>query len=380
MKILFITINKVDNGNFGGAKATYRNYTVLQSFAEVEVYLIQKRSSMKSIISIVQGNFPPVLNEDKKAICAKFQNDEYDAVFIDSSVQGNLSEAIRKVSDIPQILFFHNCEHDYIDVRFAGHKGLKSKVYQKLVDKAERQAVEASDIRIVFTKRDKKRIEELYKAEVQFVIPIGMSDTYVDKTYESKEEPYCLLFGPKEAANEEAFRWFVDKVSPGLKCKTLVAGKGFDTVSDEWTTDKVMVRGFVEDLGQMYAEALCVAIPLISGGGMKIKTSEALMYGKYIFGTDEAFVGYDLDYDTIGGLCNTPEKFIDKINALIDRTDAGSTNDADNTSDADNTNNTDNKKQTYFNKTARQAYVDNYSLEAGKRNFEPVRKYIEDHK
>lgn len=41
------------------------------------------------------------------------------------------------------------------------------------------------------------------------------------------------------------------------------------------------------------------------------------MYGKSIFGTTEAFQGYEIDYEKIGGVCNTAEEFIFKINNYI---------------------------------------------------------------
>ena len=41
------------------------------------------------------------------------------------------------------------------------------------------------------------------------------------------------------------------------------------------------------------------------------------MFGENILGTDEAFEGYDADYDRIGGKCNTAEDFIGKINDFI---------------------------------------------------------------
>ncbi len=34
--------------------------------------------------------------------------------------------------------------------------------------------------------------------------------------------------------------------------------------------------------------------PIFVGGGMKVKTCEALMYGKNIIGTSESFEGYDI--------------------------------------------------------------------------------------
>ena len=54
-----------------------------------------------------------------------------------------------------------------------------------------------------------------------------------------------------------------------------------------------------------------------AGSGMKVKTCESLMYGKNIIGTKETFEGYNLDTDKVGGLCNTPKEFIDRINYFI---------------------------------------------------------------
>ena len=44
---------------------------------------------------------------------------------------------------------------------------------------------------------------------------------------------------------------------------------------------------------------------------MKVKTATALMYGKNIIGTIEAFIGYDLDFKKVGALCSTKKEFID---------------------------------------------------------------------
>ena len=85
----------------------------------------------------------------------------------------------------------------------------------------------------------------------------------------------------------------------------------------EKMNSKVKVLGTVDSLDEYYLNADVVIAPIFSGGGMKVKTAEALSYGKTIFGTKEAFEGYEVDYDKIGGLCNTKEEFIEKINKYI---------------------------------------------------------------
>ena len=72
----------------------------------------------------------------------------------------------------------------------------------------------------------------------------------------------------------------------------------------------VEVIGDAPDLLPYFEAADIMILPIFKGGGMKVKTCESLMYGKNIIATDEAFVGYDVDYDRVGGKCNTAEDFI----------------------------------------------------------------------
>ena len=74
-------------------------------------------------------------------------------------------------------------------------------------------------------------------------------------------------------------------------------------------TKKIEIHGFVEDLYTFYAKADCVIAPIFEGSGMKTKTTEALMWGKFIIGTKEAFCGFDIT-DDIGVCCENSEDFI----------------------------------------------------------------------
>ena len=247
---------------------------------------------------------------------------------------------------IKTLCFFHNCEYDYIEVRFGRGDSLKKRVYKYLIAKQEKLAAQYADCNIAFTKRDAERIRQIYGVELPSIVPLTLPDIYKERPKSGdRHETTCLLFGPVGQANEEAFEWFVTNVSPSLRCKTLVAGKGFEAYRDKWSSEKVEVRGYVEDVTELYAEADCVAIPLLSGGGMKIKTAEALMFGKTIFGTDEAFVGYELDREKVGGCCNSAAEFIEAINRFADG------------------------EQDSFNSYSRRIYEEKYSLQASEKAF-----------
>lgn len=344
-KILFLTCNGIEDAAFGGAKASIRNYELLKKYAPVDVISVQKRSNLASMLSILQGYFPPISRKDRQTVKKKLRESSYSHVFFDGSHFGTIVKTVKR-KGVKTLCFFHNCEYDYIEVRFGQGNSLKKSIYKHLIARQEKLAAQYADCNIVFTKRDAERICELYGVELPVIVPLTLPDIYRESSAQARQgEKTCLLFGPVGQANEEAFGWFVTNVSPSLHCKTCVAGKGFEAYKDKWSSDKVEVHGYVEDVAVLYAEADCVAIPLLSGGGMKIKTAEALMFGKTIFGTDEAFVGYELEPEKAGGCCNSAEEFIEAINRFADG------------------------EQPSFNSYSRQIYEEKYSLRASEKAF-----------
>ena len=90
---------------------------------------------------------------------------------------------------------------------------------------------------------------------------------------------------------------------------------------------------------------------------MKVKTTEALSYGKTIFGTTEAFEGYEVDYKKVGGLCNTTEEFIEAINKYIEWWK--------------------NNGKPAFNEYSYQIFKEKYSYEASMKKFKEIFEKLE---
>lgn len=355
MKILFLTCNGVEDAAFGGAKASIRNFETLKDLGDVEVITVKKRSNMANVKAMLCGYFPPVDGKILNQVKQKIQEKKVDLLFLDGSYFGSIAK-YAKNKNIPVISFFHNCEYDYLDVRFGNKKSLQEFLYKRLVKRQEGMAARQSDVNIVFTKRDQQRIATLYNVKNPEIIPLTLKDSFSktsikeenSKKETTQEENTVLLFGPLGQANEEAFRFFVTEISPKISAKTMVAGKGFEAYKDTWSSDKVEVIGFVDDIQKLYESASLVAIPLLSGGGMKIKTAEAMMFGKYVFGTEEAFVGYEFDPREIGAECNTAQEFIEEINTFFEQ------------------------NPPKYCKRARELFEERYSLNASKTAFQTI--------
>ena len=106
-------------------------------------------------------------------------------------------------------------------------------------------------------------------------------------------EDTCLLLfvGTYDyAPNREAIKFLADKVLPDLEeldVSCLVAGRGTEALQARG----VRALGYLENLEEVYAASDLVLIPLLSGGGVKVKTLQALAYGKKVIATSEGISG-----------------------------------------------------------------------------------------
>lgn len=314
MNILFITPG-IENAAFGGPKGSIRNYEALKKYGNVVVYKFKRKSILKSFLSLVEGYYPPLNSYDYNELRKLNDQYEFQLVFFDTSIYGGIVDIFKNSK---KVVFCHNCEYDYNDtVRFGKTKSIKKRLYLRAIYKNEAYLLNNVDYRIVFLKRDSERIYKIYGLKTDLIVPLGIKDTALGSIDERRKGDYILLFGAYGSANIEGYQWFIDNVSPYLVCKTVVAGRGFDLFKDSWKSEKVEVFGYVEDMGELYNNAFAVSVPLFSGGGMKVKVVEALMYGKEIYGTDEAFEGFEVNNSPVLHRCNDAKDFINTINQAI---------------------------------------------------------------
>ena len=105
-----------------------------------------------------------------------------------------------------------------------------------------------------------------------------------------------------------------------VDCEIVLVGNHMDLLKDEFMDDdRIIVHGRVEDLSPYYERATLVIGPIFEGAGMKVKTAEALSYGKVFIGTDESLIGYKELAESLLGksifVCNNEIEFADAINS-----------------------------------------------------------------
>ncbi len=136
----------------------------------------------------------------------------------------------------------------------------------------------------------------------------------------SDDVEFNLLFvGSLFPPNQQGVTWFVDNVMPYVNASFTIVGKGFEKLKGVLDRKNVQVVGRVEHTDMYYYLADAVVGPILSGAGMKVKTAEALMYGKTLFATDEALEGYDVQDTQSVYRCNDTRQFIQAINSYAEK-------------------------------------------------------------
>lgn len=334
---------------FGGNVCSKRNFNVMKKFFYIKLFSFLKnrnnitkfeiiKSKIRTLISNIFNYAGGLTYQSEIKILKKMKNKKYDVVFLDTSNYGRLAEKIKKInSEIKIITFFHNIEHDFLKSRM-NKEGKIYFIQFKASHYNEKLAVKYSDYLITLNSRDTKRLYEVYSGKSNLELPITFEDRYSENINNSlKEKDYILFVGSLFFANYHGIKWFVENVMPYINKKLLIVGKDFETKKSELERENVEVIGSVDDLTPYYLNASCMVMPIFEGAGMKVKTAEALMYGKAIYGTTEAFEGYEVEYNKVGGLCNTKEEFIEKIN---------------------------NDKNIVFNEYSRKVFLEKYSFES----------------
>ncbi len=322
-KILFIGKNYKDGIVNGGNEVSKRNVEILSNFFNVEEILLEyKVSALKKIKDTLFLNSLSFDKEIKTKIENLIKHKEIKEVWIDNSLYGSIAKFIKSInSKIKVITFFHNIEYHYFKDKVKV-EGIQNTIMLPYSYINEKRSLNFSDKIVVLSSRDNKILKKLYSKKADLILPLTLKDKYDEEkinNINNNKKPRALFVGSNFFANVDGIKWFIDNVLPEVEIDLIIVGSGMDSLKDELEnkSNKVKVLGFVDDITLEYAKADFVIAPIFKGSGMKTKTTEALMYGKTIYGTTEAFEGFELEYDKVGGVCNSKEEFVENINEKL---------------------------------------------------------------
>jgi hypothetical protein len=301
----------INSKTFGGLQVLQRNYNALScenSVVYFNLFDYYKISVLSKRINLLFGRYYALSKENERRVLELCEN--MDCVWLDTAQYGRLAKVIkRKYPSKKIITFFHNCEYEYVKQECPYNL-----IRQYVIKKNEEWACRYSDKIVAINVRDKLAIQKLYGRIADAIIPVSFPDRQIEFSKEKISSiPTALFLGSNFFANIHGLKWFIEKVLPFVNIKLKIIGKDMDKINLP-KNNKLEMVGYVEDLDAYIQNADFMISPVFIGGGMKVKTCEMLMHGKYIIGTSEAFMGYDVDFEQVGAKCETAAEFIEAIN------------------------------------------------------------------
>lgn len=262
-----------------------------------------------------------------EALIATIAAQDITQMFVDGSNFGAAVTAVKaRAPHVRVVTFFHNVEARFFWGSVRTRRNLKSLAVLAANYIAERKAVRHSDVLVALSARDSAGLQRLYGRGADAIAPMVLEDTVGDGRADGSPAlpasvpagRYLLFVGGGFYANIAGIRWFVRHVAPRIGLHVNVVGRGMDELAAEFAASgQATLIGAVDDLAPWYAGAALVIAPIFDGSGMKTKVAEALMHGKHVVGTPEAFSGYAADVVAANRCCADTDCFVTAIgNAL----------------------------------------------------------------
>lgn len=249
---------------------------------------------------------------------------KFDMVLMESIYLAPYIDDIRAVANMPVVMRAHNVEHEIWD-RVADQTDslLKRRYLKLLVNRLrtyELAQLSKIDGLIAFTQRDLQFFEQHGFSNSGLVAPIGIpTEKYSAK---DKKGPLSIGFiGSLDwMPNIEGLQWFISKVWPLVlghypEVKLHIAGRNPNKSILDMTSQSVIVHGEVPDAKEFVASHAISIVPLLSGGGMRVKILEAMALSRAIVSTKVGAEGIDSDSIQIA---DDPRAFADALLHLLD--------------------------------------------------------------
>ncbi|WP_343003411.1 glycosyltransferase [Clostridium sp. 2218st1_F5_2218SCRN_220325] len=369
-KILFIS-DMLCQKNIGASALSYTHLNSLKKINNIEVDVISLNGKNNIIIqdveninsyksklgllnNLIQLNTPFINNSIINYIIEKINNIRYDYIFIDNSYFGKLVYKIKKNTNAKVITFYHDIKRN-LCLQLLKEKGMSYLPFYIGYIYNEGVNAKYTDYNITLNTRESNMLNKYYGISTDYELPIVINDFYQEGKHVKSLSKKILFVGAYYAPNNNGLIWFIDNVIPNIKedIELQVVGKNMEKIKDEVNSNKVNIIGSVDDLSAYYKESDFVIEPIFQGAGMKVKTAEAMMFGKVILGTEEALEGYKNEINNRKLMvfeCNTADEFSKTINDIYDGK----------------------IKIEKFNKDIRENYIENYSQESAKKMLENI--------
>lgn len=198
-------------------------------------------------------------------------------------------------------------------------KKLYKKTNYKNIKKRELSAIRKCDYVVTHNSKDRDLLlkERIPENLVGTIVPYF--DAFNLKRRPDKRD--ILFYGAmNRVENSESALWFIEHVMPLLQeypVRFVIVGNKPPEELKKLADDRIVVTGFVEDAAPYFESAMCAAVPLLHGAGVKVKVIEALSAGIPVLTNEIGIEGIPARNGEEFFLCRKPEEYANIIIRML---------------------------------------------------------------
>lgn len=304
-------------------------YKQIQHFKSVKVD--NRIKPLDALLSLFKGssyNIDRFISKEyNQELINILQKEIFDIVHLESLFLVPYIKTIRKYSKAKIVIRQHNIEFHIWERLAAKAKNPLKKTYLNLLAKRlkrfELEHINDCDLIVPISEKDKKNYITLGTERPLFLHPFGID---IEKVlfYPSDVLPLSLYhIGAMDwLPNQESVNWLLEKVMPLVneqlpEIKLYLAGRNMPEYYVQQKWKNVEVLGEVPDATAFEKDKSILVVPLLSGGGVRIKIFQAMAMGKTVITTSIGVEGITAENNKEVFIADTPEDFAWKIIEVV---------------------------------------------------------------
>lgn len=218
----------------------------------------------------------------------------------------------------------HNVEFEIWNRLASETKNFCKRAYLKnlatRVERFEKKIVNTYDCIVPITQRDAETYNAIGNVKPYFVAQTGIFIQDLPSIQFKDSQVSLFHIGALDwSPNQQGLLWFLDNCwsqiqSQNSNLQLFVAGRN----APQWFVEKLNVPrvvyvGEVDNAYDFMSKHSIMIVPLLAGGGMRIKILEGLAYGKVIVSTSIGAEGIAAEHGKDICIANSPQEFIENI-------------------------------------------------------------------
>ena len=230
---------------------------------------------------------------------------------------------LKNVNHSHKILMAHNVEYQQWQRMYEVTSNPLKKLlfynqWQSMVE-FEKRYFKIFDTIIAVSDLDKELIHEMSNHDKVFVVENGVDLDYYKPQSTERKNRVIFTASMDAFANQNAALYFAEKIFPLLKSKLpsmefyIVGRAPNQAIIDLGKTDGITVTGAVEDVRPYIAQSLVAVVPILAGGGSRLKILEAMAMGIPVVSTSVGAEGLEVENGKDILITDSEEQFVEYI-------------------------------------------------------------------